>query len=49
VIADLIKEHQPEIFLLGATAIGEDLAPCIAAKVGNRAHGPLHRPEDGGL
>jgi electron transfer flavoprotein alpha subunit len=34
VIADLIKEHQPEIFLLGATAIGEDLAPCIAAKVG---------------
>jgi electron transfer flavoprotein alpha subunit len=34
VIADLIKEHKPEIFLLGATAIGEDLAPCIAAKVG---------------
>jgi electron transfer flavoprotein alpha subunit len=34
VIADLIKEHQPEMFLLGATAIGEDLAPCIAAKVG---------------
>jgi len=34
VIADLVKEHQPEIFLLGATAIGEDLAPCVAAKVG---------------
>ena len=34
VIADLIREHKPEIFLLGATAIGEDLAPCIAAKVG---------------
>src|SRR5512137_2295683 len=34
VIADLVKEHRPEIFLLGATAIGEDLAPCIAAKVG---------------
>jgi len=34
VIADLVREHQPEIFLLGATAIGEDLAPCIAAKVG---------------
>lgn len=33
-IADLIREHRPEIFLLGATAIGEDLAPCIAAKVG---------------
>ena len=34
VIADLVKEHKPEIFLLGATAIGEDLAPSIAAKVG---------------
>ncbi len=34
VISDLVKEHKPEIFLLGATAIGEDLAPCIAAKVG---------------
>jgi electron transfer flavoprotein alpha subunit len=34
VIAELVKEHRPEIFLLGATAIGEDLAPCIAAKVG---------------
>jgi electron transfer flavoprotein alpha subunit len=33
-VADLVKEHSPEIFLLGATAIGEDLAPCIAAKVG---------------
>ena len=34
VIADLVREHKPEIFLLGATAIGEDLAPSIAAKVG---------------
>ncbi len=34
VIADLVTEHRPEVFLLGATAIGEDLAPCIAAKVG---------------
>ena len=33
-IADLVAEHRPEVFLLGATAIGEDLAPCIAAKVG---------------
>jgi electron transfer flavoprotein alpha subunit len=33
-VADLVREHKPEIFLLGATAIGEDLAPCIAAKVG---------------
>lgn len=34
VIADLVTEHRPEVFLLGATVIGEDLAPCIAAKVG---------------
>lgn len=33
-IADLIRGYGPEVFLLGATAIGEDLAPCIAAKVG---------------
>jgi electron transfer flavoprotein alpha subunit len=33
VVADLIKEHKPEILLMGATEIGEDLAPCIAAKV----------------
>ncbi len=32
-VADLIKEHQPEIFLLGATDIGKDLAPRVAAKV----------------
>ena len=38
VIADLVKEHRPEIFLLGATAIGEDLAPCIAATVGTGLH-----------
>ena len=33
VVADLVKEHKPEILLMGATEIGEDLAPCIAAKV----------------
>ena len=33
-IAELVREHRPEVFLLGATVIGEDLAPCIAAKVG---------------
>ncbi len=32
-VADLVKEHQPEIFLLGATDIGKDLAPRVAAKV----------------
>jgi electron transfer flavoprotein alpha subunit len=34
VVADLVEEHRPEIFLFGATEMGEDLAPCIAAKVG---------------
>ena len=48
VIADLVREHKPEIFLLGATAIGEDLAPCIAAKVGTglTAHCTDLRMED---
>jgi electron transfer flavoprotein alpha subunit len=32
-VADLIREHKPEILLMGATEIGEDLAPCVAAKV----------------
>ena len=34
VVAELVKEHMPEIFLLGATDTGKDLAPRIAAKVG---------------
>lgn len=33
VIADLIKQYQPEILLLGGTAIGMDLAPRVAARV----------------
>ena len=33
-IADLAAEHRPEVLLLGATAIGEDLAPGIAARLG---------------
>ena len=33
VVADLVKEYRPEIFLLGATDIGQDLAPRVAAKV----------------
>lgn len=31
-LAELVREHQPEIFLLGATTIGMDLAPRVAAK-----------------
>lgn len=33
-IADLIKDSGPEVVLFGATAVGDDLAPCVAAKVG---------------
>jgi electron transfer flavoprotein alpha subunit len=33
-ISNLIKERKPEIVLLGATSIGRDIGPRIAAKVG---------------
>ena len=33
ILADLIKQHNPEILLFSATAIGRDLAPTVAAKV----------------
>ena len=33
VIVDAIKEHKPEIVLLGATHIGRDLAPRVAARL----------------
>ncbi len=32
-IAAIIREFKPEIVLFGATAIGRDLAPCVAATV----------------
>ncbi len=32
-IAELIEKHKPDVFLLGATTIGMDLAPRVAAKV----------------
>lgn len=35
VIQDLIQAHQPNIFLIGATHIGRDLAPRIARQVGS--------------
>ncbi len=34
IVADLIAEHTPEIFLLGSTDTGKDLAPRVAAKAG---------------
>jgi len=33
VMDNLIREHQPEILLIGATAMGVELAPRVAAKV----------------
>lgn len=33
VIAELIEERKPEIVLIGATAIGRDLAPRLAARI----------------
>ena len=33
-VADLVKHYKPEIFLLGSTDTGRDLAPRVAAKVG---------------
>lgn len=33
VISELVKRHKPEILLLGATAVGMDLAPSVAARV----------------
>lgn len=33
VIESLIREHQPEVLLMGATAMGVELAPRVAAKV----------------
>lgn len=34
VITDMINEYKPEVVLFGATHIGRDLAPRVAAKVG---------------
>ncbi len=33
-IANLVKQHRPEIFLVGATTLGRDLASAIATRVG---------------
>jgi len=33
VLAELVKKHDPDIFLLGATSIGTELAPKLAAKL----------------
>src|SRR4030065_1792145 len=33
VAADLVRQHQPYIFLIGATPVGRDLAPRLASAV----------------
>ena len=33
VLCDLVKEYKPEVFLIGATNIGRDLAPRMAARL----------------
>ena len=34
IISDLIQEHRPEIFLMGASEFGKELAPRIAKRLG---------------
>jgi electron transfer flavoprotein alpha subunit len=34
VVASLVQQHKPSVFLLGGTSLGMDLAPRVAAKVG---------------
>lgn len=51
VMEQLIREHEPDILLMGATAMGVELAPRVAAKVqtGLSAHCIDLRWEDGQL
>ena len=48
VISDAIHEFKPEIVLYGATHIGRDLAPRVAARVDSRLYEAGHRPGDKG-
>jgi len=34
IIIKLVKEHQPEILLVGSTSMGTELAPLVAARLG---------------
>jgi electron transfer flavoprotein alpha subunit len=34
VLVDLVKQHQPSVLLFGNSAVGKDLAPTVAAKLG---------------
>ena len=44
-LAQLIKTFNPEYFLLGATAVGSELAPTSGRSSGNRSCGTLHRSQ----
>jgi electron transfer flavoprotein alpha subunit len=51
VLADLIKEEDPDVFLFGATQVGSELAPTVAARVrtGLAAHCVNLRIDEGGM
>ncbi len=51
VITDLARQHQPNILLLGHTALGRDLAPVVAARLetGLSAHVTALEVDDQGL
>ncbi len=34
VLADLVKQHEPSVLLFGNSAVGKDLAPSVAARLG---------------
>lgn len=42
-VVAVIKEKDPEIFLIGATAIGRDLAPRVSARIQHRSDSRLYR------
>ena len=41
-LASVINEFKPEIFLVGATAIGRDLGPTVSARVAYRSYSRLY-------
>ena len=41
IIAELVENEEPDIFLFGATAIGSELGPTVAAKLETKRWQPL--------
>ena len=46
VLTTLVEKHRPQICIVGATAIGRDLAPRMASSLRAGSDGRLHRPRD---